>query len=1361
MSATALSILVARFFMGVCRVSCQAALVIIMVLLVQWLARRWLSARWRYNLWVLVLLRLVIPFSPESSLSVLNVIRSPVAPHTLKRIESFTARAVSPVVSMAVPLPSPLPAAVVAASLKPAPPATVPAGESAGQSAPVAAAPVPRAAVPPAAVPPPSRPFSWWLLAGWVWLGGVTIFAVYVGWTTFRLGRRVRRAAPVADPEILALLDRCRARMGVQTPVALRETLLVKSPALFRVFRPQLLLPPGLTRHFSLEELRYVFLHELAHVRRRDVAVNWLVTLLQAIHWFNPLVWLGFARLRADRELACDSLALSCSETGAARRYGLAIVKLLEGFARPSVSPGLVGILEGRQQMARRIRSIASFRPGKRGSWLAAGLMAVIAATGLTDAVRPTQARTPANATARPLRLRVVDAQTGQPIAGAGVATGYSRNVSFPAGRPPLLHTDANGTLVIPGGRDWGGFGVGVFASGYAPLGVCENAFVGKPKPVIPPEYTVKLERGEIIGGTLRDADGQPLSGVHVAIKGICDPRRSGEDPLPIEEYPFYDPTFNPGTVTDAAGHWSCPNFPGGIEVLQLDFQRTDGAFARFHTPLARWKYAAIGGKLIDLAAARRGELGCVFPRGTDVRGVVLDPAGRPLAGVKITETDRRHGLQPVSVSETGADGRFLLPGRDPHQLLLTLTGPGLAIRSEIVTVAPELPELALTMHPLAALRLRVINTDGQPVIGVKIRTVEPTLSWQGETGSDGRVSWEQAPAEPTVYNLNARGCAQRVLPLAAGGAEQTLAMYQGDAFGTLLHIKAADEAGQPLEIFTIALSKQTSGGRIDDFDPPTKIGEGRAGAGAVVAPLPLTNGREFRLWIESPGLEPFVSDPLSADLGDVDLSATLRKAGSTQSTLRLTNGQPAAGASVVTPDPALPDTHYIELLFLGENRPRVEREHKRTVVADAAGVVAMPPGAPDTLAIIVHEQGYRFIKLDELRRHAETSLLPWGRLEGTLTVNGQPKAGQSLSLSPASFPERVSLQYFVTTDRAGHFNFSKVPAGNYTMFCTKVSNGTWPQNHPIAVEIKAGETSRLAYGATGRLATGKLRVTPQDADLDWSKDVGNCLLSRQFPEGQFTGGEGPAYDDYIRQEDYHQANKRYFSGNGRAVGSRDTYQPEFASDGSFHVEGIPPGTYDWEVELRKSNLVDHQWRHTPLGAFKRTVVIPPVEAGGTDNPVELGSMEVAVDAAKLPERQTLAFAATTLDGSREVKLSDYRGKHVLITFWASWAAIPAEQLAEWKRQAEAAGSNGHLVLLGVSLDDQPQAAQKFVEANALPGMQVGMTGRAKATLTETLAVDELPTTLLIGPDGKLLARDLPPSRLRATIASVVPPPAK
>jgi len=346
--------------------SLQAGVLVLVVLLVQWVFRRRLTNRWRFALWWIVLARLVLPFGPASALSLFNVLR--------------------PAVQFATPPP---PSTVSATDRDPQPTAWTEANSPDSLALPPPATTLPVATHPPR--PAPVRPLSDWLVPGltMVWLAGVLTLLAVVVVQFVRFQRRVARDSRPADPALRALLDECRGDFGIARPVALLETNAVQSPALFGLWRLRLLLPPGLAAQFNRAELRYIFLHELAHVRRGDLSLNWLVTGLQVLHWFNPLLWLGFARLRSDRELACDELALLRSGDQSGDAYGETVVKLLENLNRPAVIPGLVGILEDRQQMRRRILMIARFRPPGRWSALAALLVAALAFAALTDAQTP------------------------------------------------------------------------------------------------------------------------------------------------------------------------------------------------------------------------------------------------------------------------------------------------------------------------------------------------------------------------------------------------------------------------------------------------------------------------------------------------------------------------------------------------------------------------------------------------------------------------------------------------------------------------------------------------------------------------------------------------------------------------------------------------------------------------------------------------------------------------------------------------------------------------------------------------------------------------------------------------------------
>jgi len=243
-----------------------------------------------------------------------------------------------------------------------------------------------------------------WL--GWVWATGALFLAGLAVICQYKFHRRVGRLRPLIDEPALRLLEDCKAIMCVSTPVTVVETEAVKSPALFGFVRPHLLLPTGLVSTFTREELRHVFLHELAHIKRLDIVTGWGTLGLQIIHWFNPLVWLAFHRLRADRELACDALALSRARAGENESYGLTIVKLLEGFGQSAWGPNLAGILENKQQIKERMRMIAKFHKRDRNWALAVVLLAGLALVTLTDAQN--QAKPPA-------------AESGEPDAAKGV----------------------------------------------------------------------------------------------------------------------------------------------------------------------------------------------------------------------------------------------------------------------------------------------------------------------------------------------------------------------------------------------------------------------------------------------------------------------------------------------------------------------------------------------------------------------------------------------------------------------------------------------------------------------------------------------------------------------------------------------------------------------------------------------------------------------------------------------------------------------------------------------------------------------------------------------------------------------------
>ncbi|MBI4663860.1 MAG: PD40 domain-containing protein, partial [Verrucomicrobia bacterium] len=326
--------------------------------------------QWRYALWLLVVVRLLVPVTPPSAWSLFNY----------SAVERFS----TPDIDwwMRSEIGESFPQSSRESALESSPSNQT--GETVSR---------PSTAAKPESKPIPAAGFQIQSAliflrqnVGWIWFLGVLALSMRLAWGNYLFALQLKRRRPIANPQVLALFRECRQTMGLRRPLTLLEAPELDGPALFGCFRSKLLLPEKMIEAFTLSELRHVFLHELAHIRRWDAAVNWLTTILQTLHWFNPVLWFAFHRMRADRELACDELALARANEAESKPYGQTLIKVLEGFTGPTAIPGLVGILEDKTQIKRRIHMIAQFKKTSPWPVLAAVLLLSLGLVSLTDA---------------------------------------------------------------------------------------------------------------------------------------------------------------------------------------------------------------------------------------------------------------------------------------------------------------------------------------------------------------------------------------------------------------------------------------------------------------------------------------------------------------------------------------------------------------------------------------------------------------------------------------------------------------------------------------------------------------------------------------------------------------------------------------------------------------------------------------------------------------------------------------------------------------------------------------------------------------------------------------------------------------
>jgi beta-lactamase regulating signal transducer with metallopeptidase domain len=349
------------FFEWLLQTTLQASVLISLILLIHRALGHRLGVRGRYFLWLVLLVRMALPWAPQSHLSVYNLL--PLSPPEGYRL-STAGEAGSPT---STPAATDRTTTAIARGRAGSTPDGI------------------------RGIEPEPREGQWpgartILFLSLLWFVGAGGLAGYILAGSIRLWRIVRRAQPVTDRQILDLLEECKSRIGTRTKLAVVATDRISCPALFGFVRPRLLLPGSATTELSLDELRHVFLHELAHLKRHDILVGAVTSVLHVLHWFNPLIALGLQRMRADRELACDALAMSVLDPNETCAYGRTIVRQLEQLLTLRPRPLLAALSGDRARIRQRIAMIIRFRrEAYRWSPLMIALIGCLACVALTN----------------------------------------------------------------------------------------------------------------------------------------------------------------------------------------------------------------------------------------------------------------------------------------------------------------------------------------------------------------------------------------------------------------------------------------------------------------------------------------------------------------------------------------------------------------------------------------------------------------------------------------------------------------------------------------------------------------------------------------------------------------------------------------------------------------------------------------------------------------------------------------------------------------------------------------------------------------------------------------------------------------
>ncbi len=204
-------------------------------------------------------------------------------------------------------------------------------------------------------------------------IASLLINHIWIIWLAATLGMVIRKVtiyqnfiryikaglAPVADMRILDQLSIVAEQAGVKKPVELCVNPLVSSPMLIGFFHPCIVLP-GVD--ISEKDFRHIVLHELTHYKRGDMFYKWLVQITVCLHWFNPFVYLMGREIAKACEFSCDEAVLAKIGYDNARGYGETLLGAMAAIRGYKENLGVAGLSENKQLLKERLGAIMDFK---------------------------------------------------------------------------------------------------------------------------------------------------------------------------------------------------------------------------------------------------------------------------------------------------------------------------------------------------------------------------------------------------------------------------------------------------------------------------------------------------------------------------------------------------------------------------------------------------------------------------------------------------------------------------------------------------------------------------------------------------------------------------------------------------------------------------------------------------------------------------------------------------------------------------------------------------------------------------------------------------------------------------------------
>ncbi len=318
-----------NIFLIVLRESFAAGLLTLLILLLCKLLNQTCTLKFRYYIWLLVVLRLAVPFDFEVSLNFPNFLKA----ENYNQISYAADSKQLPKMDTIITTDNNLPVSEK--------------HNNEAEQVSIGSSP---------------SGISLITMVSWVWFFGCLLVLFVFFSARILLGLQLRRSPLCTDKRVLSILQDVKSAMGITRDIPVIYSEKLGTLAIFSALSPKFILSKEKIAVLSDEEIAYVFRHELIHYRRKDLIVFAILPILKAINWFNPLIWLAFYKMEQECEISCDAEVLKMLSNAEVKQYGMTLIKIASAQPKLYIPVGNLSAGKNLKQIKRRVIMISKFK---------------------------------------------------------------------------------------------------------------------------------------------------------------------------------------------------------------------------------------------------------------------------------------------------------------------------------------------------------------------------------------------------------------------------------------------------------------------------------------------------------------------------------------------------------------------------------------------------------------------------------------------------------------------------------------------------------------------------------------------------------------------------------------------------------------------------------------------------------------------------------------------------------------------------------------------------------------------------------------------------------------------------------------